>query len=291
MGSTVDLYAIQARVGGQVRRNGRSWQGPGPGHSRGDASLKVDLTDEDRALICSFAGDPFGECLRHLGIDTGRAESTDRATFERLQQERLRAERLRVAQVGAFCEGVVARCDPPEGTLVERYLSRHRGVTLGADLYFNPRTPFAYDGGRRGPAMVAIARGAGGVPKGLHITHLGPDGAKLRRTCFGSLTGAAVRLQPAQRELAVAEGIETALSFAELYAVPTWAALSASGLAAFVAPPGIRRLVIAADADDRGAGLVAAQQLAERMRGRCDVEIHSAPQGQDWNDVLQGVGK
>ena len=286
-----DLYKVQARLGGYVRTDGLVWRGPGPGHSRRDASLKVDILPDGRALICSFAGDSFAECLAHLRIETGGAEYADRATFERRRQERERESRQRASLLAAFCEGVVAGCIPPEGTLVETYLNRHRSVTLGDDLLFHPCAPFSYEGGGRGPAMVAIARSVAGAAKGLHVTHLRPDGSKLRRTCFGALVGAAVRLQPAQDVLAVAEGVETALAFAELHTVPTWAALSTSGLIAFSPPTSVRCLVIAADADDHGAGMEAAHSLAVRLRARCDVTIQPAPAGMDWNDVLKAVGR
>ncbi len=69
---------------------------------------------------------------------------------------------------------------------------------------------------------------------------------------------------------------------------PTWASLSTAGLLRFEPPAGPRRLMIAADADDNGAGLRAAQKLAEQIRRRCDVVVQVAPEGLDFNDVLTG---
>jgi hypothetical protein len=70
--------------------------------------------------------------------------------------------------------------------------------------------------------------------------------------------------------------------------VPCWAALSTSGLTSFVLPAGVKRLLIAADSDDSGAGIKAATELGQRARAQCNVEIHPAPKGQDWNDVMRG---
>ena len=84
------------------------------------------------------------------------------------------------------------------------------------------------------------------------------------RRMFGDLLGAVVQLAPlpAGGDLAIAEGIETALSYRDLTSAATWAGLSTAGLRRFTPPPGIARLVIAADGDD--AGLEAARDLAER---------------------------
>jgi phage/plasmid primase-like uncharacterized protein len=105
---------------------------------------------------------------------------------------------------------------------------------------------------------------------------------------FWRLEGGAIRLSHALgvgATLAVAEGIETALSFCDLNGFPTWAAGSTAGLSQFVPPPTLFRLIVAADADDSGGGLAAAHQLAERARRWCEVMVVPAPTGKDWNLV------
>ncbi|MBP9756546.1 MAG: toprim domain-containing protein, partial [Phenylobacterium sp.] len=108
------------------------------------------------------------------------------------------------------------------------------------------------------------------------------------RRMYGEMAGAVVQLAPLPDggELAICEGIETALSYRDLTGTPTWAGLSTSGLRRFVPPPGLKRLVIAADGDD--AGIEAARDLAERASRRCDVVVIPAPAGTDWNDALKG---
>lgn len=56
---TIDLHALRQAHGGMVYDGGRRWIGPGPGHSRRDASLSVMIGDGGRPVIHSFAGDLF----------------------------------------------------------------------------------------------------------------------------------------------------------------------------------------------------------------------------------------
>ncbi|WP_246082713.1 toprim domain-containing protein [Rubellimicrobium rubrum] len=87
----------------------------------------------------------------------------------------------------------------------------------------------------------------------------------------------------------MAEGIETALSLASgLLPGPAmvWAALSASGLMALRLPPEPGVPIVATDGDraGRAAGDTLAH-IAPRL-GR-SVSLLPAPEGHDWNDVLQ----
>jgi putative DNA primase/helicase len=141
--------------------------------------------------------------------------------------------------------------------------------------------------------MVARVRNADRAPIGLHVTFLNERGKKAfgdrSRLMYGRVASGAVLLATVRRDgvLAVAEGIETALAFEQLHGVPTWAALSTSGLQTFRPPAIVRRLIIAADSDDGGAGMKAAQALAERVSRLCAAEIRPAPEGRDWADVVR----
>lgn len=140
-------------------------------------------------------------------------------------------------------------------------------------------------------ALLATVMDIDGVLASLHVTYIDKDGRKLSthppRKLLGKLEGhrgcAVPLMRPNGPELAIAEGIETALSAYKVGGKPTWAALNTALLAKFEPPPSVHRLHIYADRD--AAGLEAAIHLREHLEGRCDVETHipPAPFG-DWND-------
>lgn len=89
-------------------------------------------------------------------------------------------------------------------------------------------------------------------------------------------------------ELAIAEGLESALSAALLYdAEASVAALSAHGMRSLVLSPSIRRPV-RIFSDNDGSGLDAARDLYRRLRseGREVVVTIADNAGEDANDVL-----
>lgn len=302
-GQSLDLHALRQRVGGTVYDGGRRWVGPGPQHSRSDASLSVWVTDAGRPVIHSFAGDAFPDCIKHLGIQTGAIGQANRRDLAQARQEREAAERRRRDADQAFCRAVWEGAQPIPGTLAETYLWS-RGLVLEGcgDLRFHPAAPRAKRPADADPpppsplpAMVALVRDPKGEPTAIHATYLAPDGGKAfgkSRLMFGQTRQSAVRLErPRNGELAIAEGIENAASFTLLHSLPTWAALSTSGLQGFMPPPGVRRLTIAADADENGAGMRAAEALADRVKRVCAVVIMAPEAGGDWNEVLREVSK
>lgn len=188
---------------------------------------------------------------------------------------------------------------------VDRYL-RGRGLALDAypdDLRCHPalgyyvKEPGAAKARLAGtyPAMLAAVRGADGEIASLHRTYLHdgrkaalPDAKKLLSAGIG---GAAARLFAAGDELAVAEGVETALAVHLATGKPVWAALGAGNLEKLWLPDSVRRIGIYAD-NDAGKGYdgqAAAFALARRLRKeRRDrqVEVFVPRQaGADWADV------
>jgi phage/plasmid primase-like uncharacterized protein len=103
---------------------------------------------------------------------------------------------------------------------------------------------------------------------------------------IGRCKGAAVRLAPAGPILALAEGIETALSYMQVRGLPTWAALSAGGFRSLILPEEVREIIIAADSDP--VGLIAARAAARLWlaEGR-QVSIARPPLGVDFNDLVR----
>jgi putative DNA primase/helicase len=141
---------------------------------------------------------------------------------------------------------------------------------------------------------LVLAKSSAGVPRAVQLTKLRADGLGKRgdtvdRLTFGPLLGSSARLLPMQGDtLAVSEGVETALAFFQLRNVPTWATFGTANLAAFKPPPGVRRLIIAADGDAPGAE--AAQTLFDRLKKQVRVIIAAAPDKLDWLDVLKEGG-
>ena len=142
--------------------------------------------------------------------------------------------------------------------------------------------------------MVAAVQGAG-LPA-VHRTYLRADGSGKAdidpaKAMLGATAGGAVRLADGPSRLVVGEGIESTLSLAcGLLDDPAglWAALSTSGLRGLRLPTQPGRLTIASDGDKPGHA--AAFALAERAHALgWEVALLPAPDGFDWNDVLDAV--
>lgn len=256
-----------------------------------------------RVLWWSHAGDDARDVWRHLGLDSTQGRALSAKEAEKARAARKVAERAETARKMAYCREIWGGTVPADGTPVAAYL-KSRGLfgAIPQTIRFHPAAPVAYPTQDRPapptfPSMVAIATSPDGASAaGLHVTALLPDGsgkAALRqpRRMFGELAGAVVQLSPIPEsgELAVAEGLETALSYRALAGTPTWATLSTSLMRRFEPPPGVKRLVIAADGDP--AGLEAARELAERASRRCECVVMAAPEGTDWNDCLRGTAQ
>jgi hypothetical protein len=177
------------------------------------------------------------------------------------------------------------------GDDVERFLARVPFYATPSGAQYHPAT------------VVLITDVLTGEPCGVQLTALLRDGSgKLdlnagsgkdrdsRRT-YGRAKGGTVRLAEMQtgewtEALGVGEGVETCLAFTRITGAPCWAALSDSGLAAFV-PPSLATHVLAIT-DHDPAGLAAARKLAERLVGEHDVEIMPPSEpGLDWADLAE----
>jgi len=151
-----------------------------------------------------------------------------------------------------------------------------------------------FDEGRRVgsyDAMIARVRDDQGKPTTLHVTYLS-DGKKAavpspKKILSEMGSGAHIRLFPAEKVLAVAEGIETALAVRAHTGMAVWAGISAGGLRNLVIPNIVEELHIFADNDAESfTGQAAAYHLANRVATkskRCvRVEV---PRHGDWADL------
>jgi putative DNA primase/helicase len=145
--------------------------------------------------------------------------------------------------------------------------------------------------------MVAAVQGPDGQAVTLHRTYL-EQGAKApiaepKKLLNAGISGAAVRLFEATDELAIAEGIETALAVHLRTGKPVWAALSATNMEKMWIPATVAKLGIYADHDESYTGQAAAYALAKRIkiqakrRGPREVGVHVPRHADtDWADVL-----
>jgi putative DNA primase/helicase len=177
---------------------------------------------------------------------------------------------------------------------VGKYLaSRRIAVPLGAHaLRHHPSA--VYSRRESFPAMLALVTAPGGKAINVHRTFLTERGEKafiekVRLMMPGETPlGSAIRLSGAGSILGVGEGIESTLSAAEVFNVPTWSLMSAQNLAAFVEPDEVEELLIAGDNDANFTGQAAAYTLARKavVERKKRVRVIIPPGiGRDWNDL------
>jgi Toprim domain len=169
------------------------------------------------------------------------------------------------------------------GTLAERFLVRIRSISppsLGWPLALR------YHPAR--PAMIAAVCRSDSKIVAVQTTLLDPATANKaaisqpRRT-YGRMLDGAVRLAPACDTLALAEGVETALSFTELTGIVCWAVLGNARFAKVALPASVRHLHLAADTDS----VEVCEQAKRRYQRRgLDVTVHAPKVGKDFNDEL-----
>lgn len=187
---------------------------------------------------------------------------------------------------------------PIAGTLAERYLRQVRGITLDPlpdDLRFNPGLRHREFAGPM-PGMIGLWRDiVTDMPCAIHRTFLDAQGRKiagpLAKMSLGPTRRAAIKLAhdaEVKTRLALAEGIENALTAAQWGFGPAWACGDAGHLKAFPVLAGIE--VIEIFADDDVPGCAAAQACAVRWSAagaEAIVTRAKVPGAKDLNDLVQ----
>jgi putative DNA primase/helicase len=235
-------------------------------------------------------------CLAPLShqqhIEFARQALAAAADRQGRQQRKWSENALRISQLWTQCVPLATGCP---GTL---YL-KQRGIDSASPLpgLLRVHRALPYWNGSQSlgmfPAMVAPIVAPNGRIVALHQTYLTADGHKADVPTVKKLTGAAGPLAgaciplfaPANGCIGISEGIETALAATCASGVPAVAAYCAENLAAWQWPPGVRTLVIFADADL--AGRHAAHRLKARGVG-AGLHVHlmtPTDEGADWCDV------
>lgn len=246
-------------------------------------ALTINAKEGRLLLHCKKSGCDFTDILIAAGVTPGTIEIDQMALAA---AEHARAEQA--AKLKARAQSLWDYGEAIRGTKGEGYL-RGRGITCPlpdtlrwlTDTYHGPSGQYC-------SAMIANVSPTGGV----HRTFFAKKGQRLDKSAkmmLGPCSGGAVRLSDVIGPLVVCEGIETGLSLLSgLLSGPhaVWAALSTSGIKGLTLPQRPGKLIIAADGDT--AGKDAANTLARTGNGKgWDVSIMTAPEGEDWNDVLQ----
>ena len=194
--------------------------------------------------------------------------------------------------------------------IMKTYLqSRGLDFTNVNELRFLPRAKTRCDGKVvEFPAMVGAVRDIEGNLVSLHRTFLSMDGKKapidvpkkiMTVSEFDSISGCAIRFGTPKTVLALAEGIETALSVVKATGFACWSCISAGGLKSVQIPESVKTVLIFADKDASGTGEKAAMALKDRLVQKgITVHIVEPPmplvEGEksvDFNDIWQVLGR
>jgi len=226
-------------------------------------------------------------------------------------------ERLRQALNRTWSEAVPL--SDPSAKPARSYLEL-RGISLlpaSNVVRFHPSLPY-YDGEQwvdDFPAIVSLVSDVAGKAVTIHRTFLTEKGCKapvpspkkvMRYPTEKKLTGGAIRLAELDSPiLAVAEGLETALSVMEGTGLPVWCVINANLLEKFTPPESVKKVLIFADKDlstkqhPAGHGQEAARKLVQRLwqmniRVSLAIPVDDIPAGHkslDWNDMLRQNGR
>ena len=286
----MNAETLAAALGG--KRVGKGWLAPCPAHEDRKPSFSIGVGDTTPVVFNCLAGchkESVLAKLKAMGLWTHEANTKSRTSKFITTQSAFNKD-PRGKDCTKFAVEIWRDSTPPEGTLVEAYLaSRNLKLTDSTNLRFHPN--LRHPSGTFWPAMVALIKdGVSRAPIGIHRTYLDPSGSgkapvENPKLMLGQCRGGVVKFGTYTDQIAVAEGLETALSVFQALQIPTWAALSTSGLIALNLPPEIRRVAIAADGD--AAGEKAAQVAAKKwlLEGRT-VRIARPPLHKDFNDLL-----
>ena len=176
---------------------------------------------------------------------------------------------------------------------VWQYL-RNRGITINPKNVKYSKSCYNSETMTHMEAMVAMVMSPQGKLVTLHRTYI-KNGKKAEvpipkklLPLWGKLQGAAIRLFEPEREMGIAEGIETALSATLLFGVPVWSAINANMMEQWEPPEEAEHIWIFGDNDESFTGQKVAYALANRLKvdEKKAVRVEIPKEIGDWNDEL-----
>lgn len=284
--------------------------GPCPLCKGGRDRFRFDDRNQDGTWFCSQcgAGDGVSLVMKMAGLDfKAAADELTRRVQGAPPPEKARSRRTDDQRQEAMNRLWALGRPLQVGDPVWRYLTERRGlpafVLETREIRCVPQARFLPDPKDRSrsvllPCMIARVRDPDGRPVNVHRTYLTEDGsdkapyADCRKLMGGALPrGSAIRFGTvSDGRIGVAEGIETALSAAALFNVPTWAMINADNMMAFQ-PLDDTTTFVFGDADVNYVGQAAAYTLAKRIvltkKNEHAAKVHIPPLGMDWNDKLR----
>ena len=246
--------------------------------------------DTSAGLTISQDGSGVLHCFRCEYVETYRPEhgATTRAPAIPPTSKPLARKHESLSDWG---HDLWAMCRPLEGIAVD-YLRHRRCVVPPKDSHLRWRASLKHPSGYVGPALVALVTDTlTGAPLSLHRTWITPTGKApvdppRMPLANHSLRNGCIRLWPDDAVgsgLAIAEGIETALSLAHGF-TPVWSVIDAGHMAKFPVIPSVEILTIARDND--AAGISAAHSCAARWVQAGREVIITAQSKNDINDEV-----
>lgn len=244
------------------------------------------------SLLRLATGKNFGTLAREIDTLIGNDSSSDIPT----KQAPVKSSR---ARRHAQATQKFQHMQPLNGTHAQDYL-RSRGINCLPQEWIRYSDRQRADGGIY-QGMIALATDDRASVCYLHRTLLdgGKKAAVSRQkqmfalqedTYLDHAHSVAIRMFPASSTLGIAEGIETALSCRQIYGVNTWSTMNAGFMAKFIAPHGVRHLIIFTDMDKTSAaGHAAATACAKaNLSAKNDVSRVSVRwcDNGDFNDLL-----
>ncbi|MDA1029714.1 MAG: toprim domain-containing protein [Bacteroidetes bacterium] len=290
----MSIQAVVSALGGKMGANYAMVRCPV--HTDRTPSLKITEIGGDIRLHC-FAGCDWRTVKDELAqrglmpAYEGIASHAPYETGEERVARRKRDER-EDAQKLQWCRSIWNASESAKNSPVEAYLTS-RGIDVMPPLIRCHGNLKHTGTGQSFPAMIAaVSRYPDNEITGIHRTYLQSDGsgkAKISsaKMMAGKCRGGAVQLVPCSNQLALTEGIETALSVLQATNIPTWACLSTGGLTGVVVPETVTEILIFADHDE--PGIRAANYASDRFRneGRSARIVLPPEPGTDFNDMIK----